>query len=152
MVSAGHAPNALPQKATATVNCRIFPGTSREEVRQTLAALINDPKVSISAPRSDRSEAEGPAPPLTPAITGPIEQLTAQMWPGVPVAPVLQAAATDGKALTAAGIPTYGVSGLFYEPDLGHIHGLNERIGVTSLMEGRAFLYRLVKVYAESPS
>jgi acetylornithine deacetylase/succinyl-diaminopimelate desuccinylase-like protein len=73
------------------------------------------------------------------------------MWPGVPVVPILQAGATDGVALTAGGIPTYGVSGLFYEPDLGRIHGLNERIGVTSLYEGRDFLYKLVKLYADQP-
>jgi len=71
------------------------------------------------------------------------------MWPGVPVVPILQAGGTDAGPLIAVGIPTYGVSGIFYEPDLGHIHGLNERIGVQSLMEGREFSYRLVKLYAE---
>jgi hypothetical protein len=73
------------------------------------------------------------------------------MWPGVPVIPILQAGATDGKALTAGGIPTYGVQGIFYEPNLGNIHGLNERVGVTSLYEGRDFLYKLVKIYADQP-
>ena len=65
--------------------------------------------------------------------------------------PILQAGATDGKALTAGGIPTYGVSGIFLEPDLGRIHGLNERVGVTALYEGRDFLYKLVKIYADQP-
>lgn len=150
MLSAGHAQNALPQRATANINCRIFPGVSRESVRATLIQIIGDPQVGVSQPDSAR-ESEAPAPKLTPEIMGPIEKVSAEMWPGVPVIPILQAGATDGKALTAGGIPTYGVQGLFYEPDLGRIHGLNERIGVTSLYEGRDFLYKLVKIYADQP-
>jgi acetylornithine deacetylase/succinyl-diaminopimelate desuccinylase-like protein len=148
MISAGHAPNALPQRATATVNCRIFPGVSRDAVRQTLVDLIKDPSVSVTRLAVARTEGDGPPPVLTPKIRGPIEKVAAEIWPGVPVVPVLQAAATDGRALSAGGIPTYGISGLFFEADLGRIHGLNERIGVTSLYEGRDFLYRLVKLYA----
>jgi len=149
MLEAGHAPNALPQRATANINCRIFPGVSRDTVRDTLVKVIADPAVSVSRPTEKVLSDAGP--PLTPQVMGPIEKLTAQMWPGVPVVPTLLAAATDGKALTAGGIPTYGVSGIFYEPDLGHIHGLNERVGVTSLYEGRDFLYKLVKIYADQP-
>ncbi len=153
MLSAGHAQNALPQRATANINCRIFPGVAREAVRAKLIEIIADPQVSVSKTSIVRAESEtpAPAPPLTPRVLGPIEKLTAQMWPGVPVVPILQAGATDGKPLTAGGIPTYGVSGLFFEPDLGRIHGLNERIGVQSLYEGREFLYRLVKIYADAP-
>jgi len=149
MLNAGHAPNALPQRATANINCRIFPGVSRDAVRDTLVKVIADPAVSVSKPTEKVLSDAGP--PLTPQVMGPIEKLTAQMWPGVPVVPTLLAAATDGKALTAGGIPTYGVSGIFYEPDLGHIHGLNERVGVTALYEGRDFLYKLVKIYADQP-
>ncbi len=150
-LSAGHAQNALPQRATANINCRIFPGVAREAVRDKLIELINDPQVSVSKTAIVRAEAEtpAPAPPLTPRILGPIEKVSAEMWPGVPVVPILQAGATDGKPLTAGGIPTYGVSGIFLEPDLGRIHGLNERVGVTALYEGREFLYRLVKIYAD---
>ncbi|WP_372783056.1 M20/M25/M40 family metallo-hydrolase [Phenylobacterium sp.] len=151
MLSAGHAANALPQRATANINCRIFPGVSRETVRDTLVKLIADPAVSVSKVVVSRGEANAPAPPLTPQVLGPIEKLSAEMWPGIPVVPILQAGATDGIALTAVGIPTYGVSGIFYEPDLGRIHGLNERLGVTSLYEGRDFLYKLVKIYADQP-
>jgi len=151
MLSAGHAQNALPQRATANINCRIFPGVSREAVRDKLVELIGDSQVKVSQPAPTGPRGEAPAPPLTPQVMGPIEKLSAEMWPGVPVVPILQAGATDGKALTAGGIPTYGVSGIFYEPDLGHIHGLNERVGVTSLYEGRDFLYRLVKIYADQP-
>jgi acetylornithine deacetylase/succinyl-diaminopimelate desuccinylase-like protein len=153
MLSAGHAQNALPQRATANINCRIFPGVAREAVRAKLVELINDPQVSVSKTTIVRAESEtpAPAPPLTPRILAPIEKISAEMWPGVPVVPILQAGATDGKPLTAGGIPTYGVSGIFLEPDLGRIHGLNERVGVTALYEGRDFLYRLVKAYADQP-
>jgi acetylornithine deacetylase/succinyl-diaminopimelate desuccinylase-like protein len=147
-LDAGHANNALPQRATAIINCRIFPGVPVDDVRQTLVGLIDDPAVSVTWPSDGRSRVEAGPPPLTPNVLGPIEKVSAQMWPGVPVAPILQAGGTDAKPLIAAGIPTYGVSGIFYEPDLGHIHGLNERLRVQSLMEGREFSYRLVKLYA----
>jgi len=150
MLSAGHAQNALPQRATANINCRIFPGVSRDAVQAKLAQVIGDPKVAITKTSVSR-EGEAPAPKLTPQILGPIEKVSAEMWPGVPVIPILQAGATDGRSLTAGGIPTYGVQGIFYEPDLGRIHGLNERVGVTALYEGRDFLYKLVKIYADQP-
>jgi acetylornithine deacetylase/succinyl-diaminopimelate desuccinylase-like protein len=148
MLNAGHAENALPQRAQATINCRIFPGVPVEDVRQTLIRIVDDPAVSIPAPSLHFPPA--PAPPLTAAVLGPIEALSAEIWPGVPVVPTLEAGATDATYLNAAGIPAYGVSGLFFDPDLGHIHGLNERIGVTSVLEGRAFLFRLVKRYADA--
>ncbi|MBS0361208.1 MAG: M20/M25/M40 family metallo-hydrolase [Proteobacteria bacterium] len=150
MLSGGHAQNALPQRANVTINCRIFPGVAREAVRDKLIEVIADPQVKVSQIASGR-EGEAPAPPLTPNVMGPIEKVSAEMWPGVPVIPILQAGATDGKALTAGGIPTYGVSGLFTGADLGNIHGLNEHMGVQALYEGREFLYRLVKVYADQP-
>ena len=147
MLDAGHATNALPQRARANVNCRIFPGVTQETVRQALISAINDPAVKVET-LEIRGENSAP-PPLTRAIMDPVEKLTAKMWPGVPVMPILQSGATDGQFLNAAGIPTYGISGIFLTPDLGNIHGLNEYIGVQSLMEGRIFLHELVKTYAE---
>lgn len=148
MLQGGHASNALPQRATVTINCRIFPGESAAQVREQLVKAVGDAKVTFSEVPVDRVDAK-PAPPLTPQILGPVEKVSQQMWPGVPVVPILQAGGTDAPALIAVGIPTYGVSGIFYDPDLGRLHGLNERIGVQSLMEGREFSYRLVKIYAE---
>jgi acetylornithine deacetylase/succinyl-diaminopimelate desuccinylase-like protein len=87
--------------------------------------------------------------PLTPQILKPVEKLADEMFPGTPVIPVLQPAATDAQFLNPAGIPTYGISGFFVDPDTGNIHGLNERIRVKSLYDGRTFLYRLVKLYAD---
>ena len=92
-----------------------------------------------------------PPPPLTPQIMKPIERVAAEIYPGVPVVPKLETFATDGVYTNTAGIPTYGVWGLFVDGNLGNIHGLNEHIGVKELYEGRDFLYKLVKVYGNAP-
>lgn len=146
MLNAGHAPNALPQRATANVNCRIFPGHTQQEIQQKLQAAIGDDKVKVTL--KNPPEKPGAPPRLTPEILGPIEKLTEQMWPGVPVIPAMATGATDGRFTTPAGIPTYGVSGIFADPTTTNAHGLNERVGVKQLMEGRMFLYQLVKIYA----
>lgn len=145
MVNAGHAPNALPQRATANVNCRILPGTPVEEVRTKLAELAGAP---VAVTLAHEPNSVSPPPPLTPAIMGPIEKEAAKLWPGVPIVPILLTGATDGVHTNAAGIPTYGVSGLFGSSDGDGIHGLNERMRVKSLYDGRDFLYALVKDYA----
>jgi acetylornithine deacetylase/succinyl-diaminopimelate desuccinylase-like protein len=149
MLDAGHATNALPQRARANINCRIFPGVAAETVRQTLERLVADPAVKVIA--LETRGPSSPPPPLTPQVLGPFERLAAQFWPGIPVVPILQPGATDGEFLNAAGIPTYGIEPVFVGPDLGRIHGLNEYVSVRSLLEGRDFLYRLVKVYANQP-
>jgi acetylornithine deacetylase/succinyl-diaminopimelate desuccinylase-like protein len=146
MLSAGHATNALPQRARANINCRIFPGTSREEILAQLVKLADDPAVAVSIPEV-RGPIANPA-PLTPKILRPIETVAHQLWPGVPIVPALEPGASDAQFLNPAGIPTYGVTGLFTDPDGGYVHGLNERIRVRSVYEGRIFLYRLVKLYA----
>jgi len=147
LMDAGHASNALPQRARATVNCRIFPGVGIEEVRETLARVLADPQIAVTT--VEPSDPVVLPPPLTPAIMKPIEQVMRRVYPGIEVVPVLQAAGTDAIYLAQAGIPTYGLSGMFVDPDLGNIHGLNERIRVQSLYDGRDFLYELVKVYAQ---
>ncbi|HWF01462.1 MAG TPA: M20/M25/M40 family metallo-hydrolase [Caulobacteraceae bacterium] len=147
MLEAGHATNALPQRARANINCRIFPGASAEQVRDALIKAIGDPKVSVTM-REARSEPVTSPPPLTAQIMEPIVSSAAKVWPGVPVIPVLTAGATDGAFLTPVGVPTYGVTGMFGDPDGNGVHGLNERIRVKSLMDGRDFLYDLVKTYA----
>src|SRR5258708_6588891 len=147
MLDAGHATNALPQRARANVNCRTFPGVTQEAVRGKLEELVADPAVRVTT--LETRGPSSPPPPLIPGILAPVEKLAAQFWPGVPVLPILQPGATDGEFLNAAGIPTYGIEPLFLGPDFGHIHGLNEYVGVTSLLECRDFLYRLTKIYAE---
>jgi acetylornithine deacetylase/succinyl-diaminopimelate desuccinylase-like protein len=148
MLNAGHATNALPQHAQANVNCRIFPGESVEDVQAVLHRVVDDPEIRITAP--GRRSGVAPPPPLNPRVTGPIEQVAAKMWPGVPVIPLLQPGATDAAFLAPVGIPTYGVTGMFSDPDGNGVHGLNERIRVKSLYDGRDFLYALTKIYAGS--
>jgi acetylornithine deacetylase/succinyl-diaminopimelate desuccinylase-like protein len=145
-LAAGHAPNALPQRATANVNCRIFPGHDPAKIRDELIAAIGDPgvKVEFQSP----PETPGAPPPLSREVMGPIESLSKDMFPGVAVIPTMAAGATDGRFFTPAGIPTYGVSGMLSDGATSNAHGLNERIRVQTLMEGREFLYRLTKMYA----
>jgi len=145
-LAGGHAPNALPQRATANVNCRMFPGRSAEEVRQELIAAIGDPGVSVEF--QSPPEPHGVQPPLSAEVFKPIEALSRDMFPGVAVIPTINSGATDGRFLTPVGIPTYGVSGMLGDGATGNAHGLNERIRVQALMEGREFLYRLTKMYA----
>lgn len=146
MLDGGHATNALPQRARANVNCRIFPGESVEEVRQALIRAIGDPQVSVTTLET-RSEIS-PPPPLTPQIMGPARKVAAEVFPGVPFVPAMLAGGTDAAFMTPAGIPTYGLTGIFGEADGNGAHGLNERLRVRSLIEGRIYLYKLVKAYA----
>jgi acetylornithine deacetylase/succinyl-diaminopimelate desuccinylase-like protein len=148
LLNAGHANNALPQRADANINCRIFPGTSVEEVRAKLQELVGDSEIKVTASDKRSEVPKGPQ-PLTPQIFKPVETLAAKMWPGVPVVPFMSAGATDGAFLTPAGIPTYGVSGMFGDPDGNGAHGLNERLRVKSVYDGRDFLYQVVKIYAQ---
>jgi acetylornithine deacetylase/succinyl-diaminopimelate desuccinylase-like protein len=141
-LEAGHAENALPQTARATVNCRILPGETARAVQVTLTRILNDPAILIT-PIAPAVAAD--ASPLRPEIIQPIESITADMWPGVPVVPVMATGATDGLFLRNAGIPTYGVSGLFSDVDDNRAHGKDERVGINAFFESREFLFRLVR-------
>jgi acetylornithine deacetylase/succinyl-diaminopimelate desuccinylase-like protein len=145
-INGGHAPNALPQKATANVNCRIFPGHDPAEILTELVRVIGDPGVKVEF--QSKPETPGAPPPMSREILGPIEALSRDMFPGVAVIPGMAAGATDCRFLTPAGIPCYGVSGMFGDGATGNAHGLNERMRVQSLLEGREFLYRLTRAYA----
>jgi acetylornithine deacetylase/succinyl-diaminopimelate desuccinylase-like protein len=147
LLDGGHANNALPQRAGANVNCRIFPGHSVEEVQAQLEKVVADPGVTITPVPPRRPLAK--TPPLDPAIVGPMEKLAARYFPGVPVVPTMSTVGTDGIFLAAAGIPTYGVPGIWENPDANRMHGLNERMEVKSLLTGRAYLYELVKAYTK---
>jgi len=147
LISGGHANNALPQRADANINCRIFPGTSAQAVHDKLAELVADPQIKVTTLPA-RSEANV-APPLTPEIMNPINAEAAKRWPGVPVIPQLEIGATDASFMTPAGIPTYGFTGMFLDPDGSRFHGLNERIRVRVLYEARDYLYDLVRMYAK---
>lgn len=146
LVNGGHALNALPQRVTANVNCRMFPGRRTEEVQAQLVAAIGNPAIAVAPLPPVKPLAQ--VPPMAPAVIGPMQRLVARHFPGVPLVPTMSTGATDGVYLGAVGIPTYGVPGLWSEPDGNGTHGLNERISVPSLMAGRAFLFDLVQVYA----
>jgi acetylornithine deacetylase/succinyl-diaminopimelate desuccinylase-like protein len=143
MLNAGHAENALPQTATAIVNCRILPGESPDKVLQTLIDVLADDKIEVSP---IQEVTPSPPSPLVPEIMNAIEKVTEEIWPGVPIIPTMLTGASDGLYLRNAGIPVYGVSGLFVDIDDIRAHGKDERIGVKAFYEGQEFLYRLVKV------
>ena len=151
LIDGGHAQNALPQRARANVNCRIFPGTPIAAVQAKLTELVADPAVIVTAKDRAGKPIGRPA-PLRPALVGPAERLGAEMYPGVPLIPAMSTGASDSIYLAAAGIPSYGVPGILYEYDGGGIHGLNERIRVKSIYDGRDYMHRLVRAYADSPA
>ena len=146
MLDAGHAPNALPQRARATVNCRIFPGHAVDAIGHELERVIGDPEVSVTALSPLRPAP--PPPPLDPMVLDPARKLVAKYWPGVTLVPSMANGYTDATFLTAAGIPTYGAPGLWGDPDGNGVHGLDERIEVKSLSTGRLFLDDLIRAYA----
>ena len=146
MLEGGHATNALPQRARANVNCRILPDETPEQVRDVLQRVVGDTGVKITF---QGSATNSPPSPLTPALMSEIERVTKEMWPGVPVIPTMSTGATDGLRLRNAGIPVYGVSGLFYPETFAH--GMNERIPVRAFYQGLEFMYRLVKGVTGAP-
>ena len=143
MLSGGHARNALPQAATANVNCRMAPGHDPADVRARIVDAIADTGVTVSRPPA--MEHASPS-PLTPEVMRPIEKLTREMFgPNVAVIPTMGTGATDSKWLRAVGIPGYGVSGLFSDPNDNRAHGRDERVLIKSYYDSQEFLYRLVK-------
>jgi acetylornithine deacetylase/succinyl-diaminopimelate desuccinylase-like protein len=147
MLEAGHAENALPQSARATVNCRVLPGHAPADVERTLRRVIADEAVSVT-PQSRLDSVGSPASPLNPEVMQAMKATTESSWPAVPVVPIMSQGGTDGRPLRLAGIPTYGVSGIADDEDDIRAHGKDERIAATALYEGREFMYRLVKALA----
>jgi acetylornithine deacetylase/succinyl-diaminopimelate desuccinylase-like protein len=147
LLDGGHATNALPQRAGANVNCRIFPGHAIDEIRRELSRVIGDPGVTVTALAPVRPSP--PPPPLAEHILGPMQKLAAKYWPGIPVIPSMANGYTDATFLGAAGIPTYGIPGMWSDPDGNGAHGLNERMEVRSVYLGRDYMFELVKAYAD---
>jgi acetylornithine deacetylase/succinyl-diaminopimelate desuccinylase-like protein len=143
----GHAMNALPQLAAATVNCRILPDDKLEDIQAALENVLADKEVKIKLLGEVK---HGPASPLRADLMSAISRITDSMWPAVPVLPIMVPGATDGLYLRAAGIPTYGVQGFFMERDDMRMHGRDERMSVDGFYEGQTFLYELVKALSSS--
>ena len=146
LLGGGHAENALPQRASANVNCRIFPGDTIEGTAAKLAEVIANPGISITS-KDRRGPPSRPA-PLVDKVVKPAEAVAAKYYPGLPVIPIMSTGASDSIFLSAVGIPSYGVPGVMYQGDGGGIHGLNERIAVKSVYDGRDYLFDLIKLYA----
>jgi len=146
-VQAGEAESALPRRADALLDCHIVPGESVAQTQAMLERVIADPKIKITM--AGDPGLPSPPPPIDEKILGPAQQVANKMWPGVPLIPYQVNGADDGRFLTPAGIPTYGLSGLFRDANGDGTHGLNEHILVRSLYEGRDFLYSVVKLYAD---
>ena len=143
----GHAMNALPQLAAATVNCRILPDDTLENVQNTLERVFADNEVKLKIIGEVK---RGPSSPLRPDLMSALSRATDSLWPAVPVLPMMVPGATDGLYLRAAGIPTYGVQGFFMERDDVRAHGRDERMSVNAFYEGQTFLYQLVKLLCSS--
>ena len=148
-IAGGHAPNALPQHVEANVNCRILPGVPIASVQEKIVDVLGDAKITVAA--TGDTGIQSPPPPLNARMLGPVRTVADRIWPGVAIVPTMSTGATDGRFLNAHGVPTYGLSGMFHDAEGAHAHGLNERIRVVSLMNGRRFLYELVKIYADQP-
>ncbi len=140
MLEAGHAENALPQRAAAAINCRIFPGVEVDTVRAALVAAIADSAITVTT----RGNAQGsPVSEMRPDVTAAITRAVRANYPGIEVVPYLESGGTDGKVYRLAGIPTFASSGLFSKPSEMFAHGLNERLPVASFYQGLEHVYRL---------
>jgi acetylornithine deacetylase/succinyl-diaminopimelate desuccinylase-like protein len=150
LLAAGHAPNALPQRAEANVNCRILPGHTPGEIRKQLQAVIADSKVSVdfvtdSGINAGENEVSVTPPPLNPEVFGTLRKVTDQFWPGLKVVPEMETGASDSKITMDAGIPSYGFSGIAIDENDDRAHGKDERLRVESYYTGVAFTYLYMK-------
>jgi acetylornithine deacetylase/succinyl-diaminopimelate desuccinylase-like protein len=149
-LAGGHAYNALPQSATANVNCRVEPTSTYEYVQSSLERVIADTGVRVTFLGGVAASGLVGAPPsvLPPDLLGAITTITKKMWGDIAIVPEMTTGATDGRFLRAAGIPTFGVSGIFVEGGENNMHGRNEKLRVKSYYEGLAFLDQLVRMLA----
>ena len=145
----GHAKNALPQLAAANVNCRVQPDDPADYVTSTLKRVVNDTAVAVIVEGTPQS---GKPSPLRDDLMGAVTAATSDVWSGVAVVPMMVMGATDGMYLRAVGIPTYGVQGIFYDPEDIRFHGRDERVKVESFYHAQSFLYDLVKRLSGAPS
>ena len=146
-LAGGHANNALPQTATANVNCRVEPTSTYEYVKATLQKVIGDTGVKLSGV-NQAGVVGAPPSAVPPELLSAITAVTKKMWGNVPVVPTMSTGATDGRSLREVGIPTFGVSGMFYEGEERNMHGRDEKIRVKSYYDGLKFLDELVRALA----
>jgi acetylornithine deacetylase/succinyl-diaminopimelate desuccinylase-like protein len=145
MLSGGHAENALPQRAGATIQCRMLPDDTQADVQARLTKALADPAIRISV---ISPAIPGPESIVTPTLQRKFQNVVESMWPGVPVVPDMDAGASDSKFTRTAGIPTFGITGIFTDIDDNRAHGKDERIPVSGFYEYLEFTYRLMKVFS----
>src|SRR5664279_3440842 len=145
VVDAGNSVNALPQSAKATVNCRLLPGVTEEEAKSRVVQILGDTAIHVTVRMELKS---GPASPVSQEIMDKVEQVTKKLWPDIPILPVMGVGASDGKYLRAAGMPTYGISGVFLDVDDFRMHARDERIRVDDFYEGLGYNYELIKAFS----
>jgi acetylornithine deacetylase/succinyl-diaminopimelate desuccinylase-like protein len=157
-LNAGHANNALPQMAQANVNCRILPGHSAEEIRQTLIGIFADPKVVVryvdnAGEVHEKAPEKGGFSPLMPRpeVLKPLAKVVDEMWPGAPIIPEMETGASDSIYTIAAGLPSYGISGVAIDQDDIRAHGKDERVRVSAYYDGVEFCYRYLKAIGSGP-
>jgi acetylornithine deacetylase/succinyl-diaminopimelate desuccinylase-like protein len=148
LLAAGHAENALPQRASATLQCRLLPGDDPTRVREALAARLADPQIEL---RPKSAPLLAPESPLEPELLAALREATESCWPGVPVVPVMDVWASDGASLRSAGIPVYGISGIFFDVDDVRSHGRDERIAVAAFEQGLELMGRLMRRVGGAP-
>jgi acetylornithine deacetylase/succinyl-diaminopimelate desuccinylase-like protein len=142
LISGGHAENALPQRARATIQCRMMPGDTEANVHDLLVGTLNDPGIRVTL---DAAPIVSPESPPTPQIMAKIATLAHSMWPGVPIIPTMATGFSDDRQTRNAGIPSYDVSGVWHDVDENRAHGRDERVGVQAFDESVEFTYRLIK-------
>lgn len=145
LLTAGHATNALPQEASANVNCRILPGETQAQVQAALVKAVNDPKISVTFVPNDEPVAG--VSPVTEQVFGPMEQVAKKYFPGVNVVPTMTTGGSDTRYLWAIGIPTYGAPGIASPLGGSGAHGINEHVGVQAVYAGRDYLFALIQAY-----
>ncbi len=149
MVAAGEAENALPQRAQATIQCRLLPGEDPERVRRTLVGVVADSAITVKLANEPRPS---PASPIRPDLMATIDRITTEMWPGTVTLPVMDPWSSDGPYFRRAGIPVYGLSAVFNDVDDIRSHGRDERVGIREFYEGVEFMYRFIRAIGRGPS
>jgi acetylornithine deacetylase/succinyl-diaminopimelate desuccinylase-like protein len=142
LISGGHAENALPQRARATIQCRMMPGDSEEHVRATLNEVLADPRIALTL---DAPPIVSPESPPTPDMMKRVADVAHSMWPGVPIVPTMATGFSDDRQTRNAGIPSYDLSGAWIDGDEDRTHGRDERIGTREFDESVEYTYRLMK-------
>jgi carboxypeptidase PM20D1 len=138
MLRAGHAENALPQTATATVNCRIFPGVEVASVESALRSVVANPAIEFAVLGNPESS---PASEIRDDVMSAVKAGIERIRPGTPMVPYQSSGGTDGLIFRPAGIPTYGVMGVFMKESDQFAHGLNERVPVRGFFDALEFWY-----------